>query len=253
MPQKKKKAIKKTIKKIVKKQPVVISKERQDVIDNFLKPLSDKTRTFISTTFDDTTLLKPLPVRKEGFHIVGETNDVDLNEQVIKKFEADNAESKNVENIYFSKDFLKDISNKYETDEVALKDMPDNSNDSKKFRSMKISRIGNDKILDEVEYNKPSITTNRELVNNANELFDDLASRVGQITKEYWLAKQKLVLINKFMNDYYSNKSFEKLEPVEKLGDFNNQLQKALDSMDGEDSDYKKMILAQIRPDKYKP
>lgn len=67
--------------------------------------------------------------------------------------------------------------------------------------------------LNEIEENVQKLNnlnvTNREKINKSNELFKNLASYVGEITKEYWTAKQKLVLINKFMEDFYSGKEFE--------------------------------------------
>lgn len=190
----------------------------KDMFNKVEDPTEVKTRTFTSTTFDDIVAFPKFPshkIRKEGHHIVRP----DFNGPT--KFE---------------KDFLNEANNLNE-EITSIKNSQD------KTESFLESSINN--------RDKRNKITNRDKVNKANDLFNNLADKVGKITADYWKAKQKLVLANKFMEDFYSGKQFEELAPIEQV-DFIQQLQKAVDSFDGEDSDYKKMILNKVRPDKYK-
>jgi hypothetical protein len=250
-----------------------------------------KTTTFTSTTFDDIVAFPKYPVNKPGFHVVGKTSNVDLGEQVIKVFEKDGYVNNTVNNTvsdnakYESFDFDKALKNMAERNEkqsfkneenLSYKDkfkkiMTDaglESNDLLEKEFAKIDEYEKDDKLIELNKIKPrkfsairahidnvekatTVSSNRDKINNANELFEKLATKAGKFTKEYWQAKHKLFLINNFMEDFYSGKKFEETDPVKPIN-FNKELEIAVNFIDGEDSEYKKSILRKIRPDKYK-
>lgn len=228
-----------------------------------------KTTTFTSTTFDDIVAFPKFPVSKPGFHVVGKTNDVDLNEQVIKSFEPnDNLK------ILLEKEFAKpaELFNylheydelNFEAAEKLLTDFKNRENIKEKLNSLK-NIHNNDKskfkrfepIVSKRQLKELNIShnenqpTNRDKVNNSIDLFKKLAEKAGRITKEYWTAKHKFVMMNKFMEDFYAGKEFEEIEHGETI-DFNEELNRAVELVDDEDSEYKKSILRKVRPDKYK-
>ncbi len=108
----------------------------------------------------------------------------------------------------------------------------------------KISKGSTDKLIDDIvngmkdplpkfpiinsikaNVNEPKIElTNKQKVNNANKLFEDLAEKAGKITKEYCQAKHKFILMNRFMEEFYAGKEFESIER-EEIFDLNEQLE----------------------------
>lgn len=233
----------KSLRKLIKE----IEKDLDVKVDGYVPEV--KTTTFTSTTFDDIVSFPKYPVNKPGFHVVGKTSDVDLNEQILKSFVKDG---------YVSVDkFEKPVDDSVNFNE-AINSVAGRNEIRKKLKDLKeihaeySCRIVDKDGLNLSNVNESTDATNRNKVNNANKLFEDLASKVGQITKEYWQAKHKLVMINKFMESFYAGGNFEKLEPLEKQLDLKESLAEIFNLVEGEDSEYKKSVLKKVRPDKYK-
>lgn len=215
---------------------------KNNIIDGYEQEV--KTRTFVSTTFDDVVAFPKYPVSKPGYHINKEVTTLPNSDVLITKTKFEKNDTKNSplesfvkhdkpadDGIKILKDLAKEPEIKKLGDEQVFFDI------IKEAEDKKIENVS------DAVYEKLGKAVYVKELSESKELLEKLDDLSAKITKEYWQSKRKFILMNKFLEDFYSNKTF--LDPIDHLNIDNDKFFEVLEEELSHGVDEKLKKLAQ--------